>query len=342
MESADKEEKTEKEADKEEKDGDKIKEEKDKDEKKDKDKKDKERERKREEREKKREKEKVYTENPFLLLCCVYFDTTHIGYLYDKDLEDLLLTLGLSLSRSQVKKLVQKVLAREKFNYRELTDKPLVEGIEKTTLSEIKLDIELLRQLIEGNKKFLPVFVDPNTVGKSPKKGAKASPAAENAMVMFQGSLVDIGNLQTSLEKSDTARAGTEKALTKLRAEHASLEKAAAKLKDKLSSATSLLERTSKELSETQTRRAEATETKEELRKVLEDIYRRAGAVVAKPVKVELKEEVEKKEKVELKEEVEKKKEEEQVEGGEAAVNGEVKEEEEIGEEVKEEPMDEK
>lgn len=62
-----------------------------------------EREKKREERRREREKElKTYTENPFLLLCCVYFDTTHVGYMYDKDLEDLLLTLGLSLSRSQV------------------------------------------------------------------------------------------------------------------------------------------------------------------------------------------------------------------------------------------------
>lgn len=71
----------------------------------------------------------------------------------------------------KVKKLVQKVLTRDNFNYRKLTDKPLVEGVEKTTLTEIKLDIELLKQLIEGNKKFLPVFQDPTTVGKSPKKG---------------------------------------------------------------------------------------------------------------------------------------------------------------------------
>ncbi|KAL1117588.1 hypothetical protein AAG570_003903 [Ranatra chinensis] len=53
--------------------------------------------------EKKRiEKLKLITVDPLLLLSYVYFDTTRCGYIFDKDLEDLLYSLGLSLSRAQV------------------------------------------------------------------------------------------------------------------------------------------------------------------------------------------------------------------------------------------------
>jgi len=45
---------------------------------------------------------KLYTEDPHLLLAFVYFDQSHCGYIFDKDIEELLYTLGLNLSRAQV------------------------------------------------------------------------------------------------------------------------------------------------------------------------------------------------------------------------------------------------
>lgn len=42
------------------------------------------------------------THDPFLLLSFVYYDQTHCGYLLDKDVEEILYTLGLMLSRAQV------------------------------------------------------------------------------------------------------------------------------------------------------------------------------------------------------------------------------------------------
>jgi hypothetical protein len=45
---------------------------------------------------------KYYTADPFLLLSFVYFDQTHCGYILDKDVEEIIHTLGLQLSRSQV------------------------------------------------------------------------------------------------------------------------------------------------------------------------------------------------------------------------------------------------
>ena len=47
--------------------------------------------------------EKTVTRDRQLLLAFSYFDQSHTGYLLDKDLEELLHTLGLHLSRSQVR-----------------------------------------------------------------------------------------------------------------------------------------------------------------------------------------------------------------------------------------------
>lgn len=71
----------------------------------------------------KKRKTKLYTHDPYLLLSFVYFDQTHCGYIFDKDIEELIYTLGLNLSRAQVRKLVQKVVTRDSLHYRKLTDK---------------------------------------------------------------------------------------------------------------------------------------------------------------------------------------------------------------------------
>jgi len=48
------------------------------------------------------DKELLYTADRALLLACVYFDQSHAGYLLDKDVEDIIHTTGLQLSRAQV------------------------------------------------------------------------------------------------------------------------------------------------------------------------------------------------------------------------------------------------
>ena len=53
-------------------------------------------------KEKEKEKVKYSTVDPSLLLSFVYFDQSHTGYLLDKDAEEILHTMGLHLSRSQV------------------------------------------------------------------------------------------------------------------------------------------------------------------------------------------------------------------------------------------------
>lgn len=48
------------------------------------------------------EKKQMVTYNRELLMAFVYFDQSHCGYLLERDLEEILYTLGLHLSRAQV------------------------------------------------------------------------------------------------------------------------------------------------------------------------------------------------------------------------------------------------
>lgn len=52
--------------------------------------------------EKNKDRIKLVTKDPPLLLSFVFFDRSRCGYIFDKDLEGLLLSLGLQLSRHQV------------------------------------------------------------------------------------------------------------------------------------------------------------------------------------------------------------------------------------------------
>ena len=52
---------------------------------------------------------KMVTVDKDLLLACSYFDLGHSGYFETKDLEDIISTVNLNLSRAQIKKLVSKV-----------------------------------------------------------------------------------------------------------------------------------------------------------------------------------------------------------------------------------------
>lgn len=61
---------------------------------------------------------KMITVKPELLLSFIYFDVSYCGYIFDKDLEDLFLLLGLNLSRSQVKKCLSKLSTRQAIHYR--------------------------------------------------------------------------------------------------------------------------------------------------------------------------------------------------------------------------------
>ena len=59
-----------------------------------------------------------------LSLAYSYFDLSHCHYITSKDVEDLFLTLGLQLSRAQVKKLLNKAVTDDCLRYKKLIDRP--------------------------------------------------------------------------------------------------------------------------------------------------------------------------------------------------------------------------
>lgn len=109
-----------------------------------------------------KERQKYYTVDPDLLLSFVYFDQTHCGYIFEKDIEDLFYTLGLNLSRAQTRKLIGKVISRDSLFYRKLTDKPKDEKTDGTAAEIKPAETEIFEidfdALSKGNKIFLPIF----------------------------------------------------------------------------------------------------------------------------------------------------------------------------------------
>jgi len=189
---------------------------------------------------------KLYTEDPHLLLAFVYFDQSHCGYIFDKDIEELLYTLGLNLSRAQVRKLVQKVVTRDSLHYRKLTDKPRVkeedskdsDRTKDTTRDKVKekdpAAAEALAALAFGNKRLLPVF---SAGGSPPSKRArkdtgdppKDKPAIPDGFVLYKGGLLDVEKLMGQLKRSEKARTDTEQKMLVLKEELGGLKETATK-----------------------------------------------------------------------------------------------------------------
>lgn len=158
------------------------------------------------------ERPKYVTAFPDLLLSFVYFDQTHCGYIFEKDLEDLFYTLGLNLSRSQVRKLAEKFVTRDSLYYRKLTDRladvPNVNPLENVTEAQ-------LAELARGNKYVKPAEVERN--------GEVANVDASGGLVQFNGSLVNIQQLLEQMRRSEAARENTERLLVDLRQKNGDL-----------------------------------------------------------------------------------------------------------------------
>ncbi|XP_056018818.1 cell division cycle and apoptosis regulator protein 1-like isoform X3 [Ostrea edulis] len=169
-------------------------------------------------KDKKREKKKYQTRDPALLLAFTYFDQNHTGYLLDKDVEEIIHTIGLQLSRAQVKKLVQKVVTRDALNYRKITDKPVPTPGEKeeSATEEKELKIADIVRLSKGNSEYLPGHSSMKSESVD-QKIEKKSPVSQDAkevqghMITYKGAMVDLESLMGRLERSEKTRAEMEK-----------------------------------------------------------------------------------------------------------------------------------
>uniref|UniRef100_A0A8C4Q350 Uncharacterized protein n=1 Tax=Eptatretus burgeri TaxID=7764 RepID=A0A8C4Q350_EPTBU len=138
------------------------------------------------------------TVRPDLLLAFTYFDQSHWDYLQEKDLEELLYTLGLHLSRAQIKKLLSKVLSQDLCHYRRLTDAKQSEDVQlETTVTD--------EVLAKGNHPLLPQGATCTQVTNAGEKGD-----AQPDMVTYNGALVDVGSLLERLCSSEHSRSQLE------------------------------------------------------------------------------------------------------------------------------------
>ncbi|XP_052772614.1 cell division cycle and apoptosis regulator protein 1-like [Mya arenaria] len=219
----------------------------DKDEKKDKDDK-KDEEKKDKDKKDKKEKRKFRTVMPDLLLSCIYFDQNHCGYIVDKDVEEIVHTIGLNLSRAQVKKLVQKVLSRDSFYYRKLTDEAIGEEDEATPKVEVEVDLE---KLASGNRELLssPKKDEPSTPGRRGRGATTKSDEPLTGMVMYNGAMLDIDSLLERLTKGDNSIADYEKKVVELEEEKEQAKKDLKRKEEANSKLASDLKTTKHELS---------------------------------------------------------------------------------------------
>ncbi|XP_041117158.1 cell division cycle and apoptosis regulator protein 1-like isoform X1 [Polyodon spathula] len=160
--------------------------------------------RERSSKDKEKEKKQMTTYNKDLLMAFVYFDQSHCGYLLEKDLEEIMHTIGLHLSRAQVKKLLNKTAVRESCFYRKLTDRAKDEAIPEIP--------ETPQELLLGNKALLPCHH---------VKQEQNEPQEAGSLIVYNGAMVDVGSLIQKLEKSEKDREGIEQ---KLQSQEAKIE----------------------------------------------------------------------------------------------------------------------
>ncbi|KAL0612699.1 Cell cycle and apoptosis regulator protein 2 [Plecturocebus cupreus] len=204
------------------------------------------------------------------LLAFVFFDANWCGYLHRRDLERILLTLGIRLSAEQAKQLVSRVVTQNICQYRSLQYS-----------RQESLDGGLPEEVLFGNLDLLP------PPGKSTKPGA--APTEHKALVSHNGSLINVGSLLQRAEQQDSGRLYLE---NKIHTLELKLEESHNRF-----SATEVTNKTlAAEMQELRVRLAEAEETarmaerqKSQLQRLLQELRRRLA-----PLQLEMQRVVEK------------------------------------------------
>ena len=147
-------------------------------------------------------KPKPKTIYPELLLGFIYLDTNRTNYIYEKDFEDLLLCLGLSLTRSKVRAILKKIKFRDGlFNYRTLTDKTVPANSTimaiRNSVSAYKLptDDQIVSNIVEYDS-----YIKRIASNESQKSETDDS---KNLVVEINGNAVDVLSTLKKLEVSE-------------------------------------------------------------------------------------------------------------------------------------------
>jgi hypothetical protein len=158
-----------------------------------------------------RKRMKYVTAYPNLLLSFNYFDQTQCGYIFEKDIEDLFYTLGLNLSRSQVRKLTEKFITRDSLYYRKITDRqvdaPFVDAFENVSAEQVA-------QLAHGN-----------VVARKSNEAANEI-SQSNEIVTINGTTINVQQILIQMKRTETAYEESEKLLVELRKSNGELKSA--------------------------------------------------------------------------------------------------------------------
>ncbi|XP_054729601.1 cell division cycle and apoptosis regulator protein 1-like isoform X1 [Anastrepha obliqua] len=183
-------------------------------------------------KEKEKEKEhvsdrKMIVVKPQLLLSFIYFDTTHCGYIFEKDLEDLFTVLGLNLSRGQIRKVLGKLSIRQAFYYRKLTDKE--ESVEAPPKIEDADDIpsEELNKIALGNNVYIPNENELSGGGGVVERATSSKTDANDSdgLVNYKGIVIHVGKLLEQIKRTEKNYGDLEKLYNDLRKQHTELHR---------------------------------------------------------------------------------------------------------------------
>ena len=234
------------------------------------------------------EKEKVLvTINKKLLFGCTYFDMNHSGYIENKDLEDIIQTLELDLSRAEIKKIANKLASKDQVNYR-----PLVDGEEGTETQPSedgsKVSIE---NLAKGFKYFVPGRISPQQKPETDfyLSGSESTEeqTSGGGMVTYKGAVVDVAKLEANLDKSEKVRRATDTKFSELQKKFSSTKDSNDKLeknRDKLQSEVKDLKKKVRSLED---ELKKSTETSNKQFNILTEFYNKVKPIVAPPEKTE-------------------------------------------------------
>ncbi|UJR36551.1 hypothetical protein I4U23_029271 [Adineta vaga] len=202
------------------------------------------------------------TIHPELLLAFTFFDRNRCGYLTEKDLEEILLLSGLSLTKNEAKMFVSRIAHNEKVQYHKLTDKALpTDDNNPTNHIEInETDIDSLAP--KGNLLLLPHHMSVFGIRSSTINENQLTTSVDNQRAMKQ---LEMSNkIQTGLElKIDTLK----KEIQKLTDDLHSTQKSSRSYSDQLSD-------TKKRLRDTQ---HDLKELEEKYKRYSDALYRARG-----------------------------------------------------------------
>jgi hypothetical protein len=137
-----------------------------------------------------------------------YYDQNLCGYLNDKDCEDIILSLGLRISRGDVGRLLKKVISRDNFNYRMFTDRWVDKDNETKYSAGFRDDAPSIETLLDLHPKEL------NEDDESEKKPYTGTPdVTDNGIVIYKGAAL---NIKQSLERHQEIKEECTKLTTQL------------------------------------------------------------------------------------------------------------------------------